>query len=261
MRPMDHERREHEAVSDLAPRAGSMGASGPSARRSVPRERGVTLIEILVTLAIIAVMAGGAMVGLGALSSARLRESSTQVSGAIKLAYNHANATSRPTRLVFDFEQKTIAIEESEGRMLVQSGDRTGGAAAATELERALQQESEAILEGPRAPRPDFRPVEKILGFEHGDGASVKRLREGISFRLIEVAHDEAPIVEGRAYLYFWPGGMTQNAAVQITKDGADDIVTILVSPLTGKTRILGGAVEMPRPRNDAEASEREDRG
>jgi general secretion pathway protein H len=228
---------------------------------SFPRQRGVTLIEILVTLAIIALMAGGAMLGLGAISSARLRESSTQVSGAIKLAYNHANATSRPTRLVFDFEQKTIAIEDSEGRMLVQSGDRTGGAAAATELEQALQKEAEGILQGPRAPRADFQPVERILGFEHDDGVSVKRLREGISFRLIEVAHDDDASVEGRAYLYFWPGGMTQNAAIHIQKDGSDDVITILVAPLTGKTRIVGGAVEMPRPRNDAEESEREDRG
>ena len=231
--------------------------------KPLPRSarRGVTLIEILVTLAIIALMAGGAFMGLGALSSARLRESSTQVSGAIKLAYNHANATSRPTRLVFDFESKTIAIEDSEGRMLVQSGDRTGGAAAATELERELQEESEAIIEGPRAPRPSFSPVQKILGFEHDDGESFKRLREGVGFRLIEVAHEDEPITEGRAYLYFWPGGMTQNAAVQIQKDGDDDIITITVSPLTGKTRILDGAVEMPRPRGDAEASEREDSG
>src|SRR5690606_429834 len=111
------------------------------------------------------------------------------------------------------------------------------------------------------APRPSFTAVEKILGFEHDDGQSVKRLREGVSFRLIEVAHDEEPIVDGRAYLYFWPGGMTQNAAIQIQKDGDDDVITITVSPLTGKTRIHDGSVEMPRPRTDAEASEREDSG
>lgn len=223
--------------------------------------RGITVIEVLVTLAIVAVMAGGLMMGLGAISSARLRESSTQVSGAIKIAYNHANATSRPTRLVFDFEAKTIAIEDSAGRMLVQSGDRTGGAAAATELEREIQEESASIIEGPRAPRPDFSAVTDVLGFEHDDskGKSVKRLREGISFRLIEVQHDEAAIVDGRAYLYFWPGGLTQSASVQIQKDDEDDIITITVSPLTGKTMILDGPVEMPRPTSDEEASERED--
>jgi hypothetical protein len=38
-----------------------------------------------------------------------------------------------------------------------------------------------------------------------------------------------------------------------------DDIITITVAPLTGKTSILAGPVAMPRPRTDAEASERVD--
>lgn len=228
-------------------------------------ERGVTLIEVMLVVALVAMLAGGMFVGLGGLASARLRESSTSVTSAIRIAYNHANATSRPTRLVFDFEARTITIEESPGRMLLKKGDRTGGAAAATDIEQAVVAESEDILEGPRAARPSFQPVGKILGFEFDEAkkAGHKSLADGIYFRQIEVAHEDGPVKEDRVYLYFWPGGQTERAAIQIQKTAGevddDDIITITVAPLTGKTAILGGPLDMPRPMSDGEASERAD--
>jgi general secretion pathway protein H len=234
--------------------------------RNLRSQRGVTLIEVLVALSIAAMLAGVAFIGMGGLSSARLRESSTLIVGAVRAAYSHANATSRPTRIVFDFEAETIALEDSVGRMFVQNGDRTGGAAAATDLEQEAVAESEAILEGPRAPRPTFQPVKKILGFEHDDskGVAMKQLATGIHFRQIEVAHEDEEATTDRVYLYFWPGGQTERASIQIQKgeetDAEDhEIITVLVSPLTGKTAVVGGPVEMPRPRTDEEASERQD--
>jgi len=233
--------------------------------RRQARKRGVTLIEILVAIGIALLLAGGMIMGVGALSGARLRESSTLVAGAIRVAYNHANATSRPTRVVFDIKERTIHIEDTEGRMLLQSGDRTGGAEAATELEKEVVEEAERIVEGPRAPRPMFRPVKKLLGFDT-EGKGAKHLASKIYFRQIEVDHEDGAVTEGRVYLYFWPGGQTELAAIQLQKSNLDDvpdssIITVLVSPLTGKVKILGGRVDMPRPRNDEEASDREDNG
>jgi general secretion pathway protein H len=187
------------------------------------------------------------------------------VVSAIRIAYNHANATSRPTRLVFDFESRTISIEESTGRMLLKSGDITGGAAAATDVEKAVVAESEEILEGPRAARPQFTPVGKILGFEYDEEKErgMKRLADGIFFRQLEVQHEDSAATEGRVYLYFWPGGQTELAAIQIQKGEGDvdddDIITITVAPLTGKTVIRGGPIDMPRPRTDEDLSERAD--
>jgi general secretion pathway protein H len=67
-------------------------------------------------------------------------------------------------------------------------------------------------------------------------------------------------------YLYFFPGGQTERAAIQLQKSNLDDVadsdvITILVSPLTGKVDIRGGPFDMLRPRDDSEASEREDSG
>lgn len=226
----------------------------------------MTLVELLVAVGLVMLLSGGMYVGVGGLSSSRLRESSTLVAGAVRVAYSHANATSRPTRLVFDIGARTVAVEDTPGRMYVQSGDRTGGAQAATELEREIVEDTESILEGPRPPRPSFQPVTKLLGFVQDNPGGGKTLAKGIYFRQVEVGHEDDPVTTERAYLYFWPGGQTELAAIQLQKGNDNDvsdrsIITVQVAPLTGKVSIVGGPVDMARPMRDEDMSEREDTG
>lgn len=227
------------------------------------RERGVTLVEVLIVVAIVGVASALGILGSGVADSARLRRSATMIASAIRIAYGHANATSKVVRLTFNFEQRTIAIEESSSQLWLAKNERTGGAQAATDAERRAIEEAEAILKGPRAPRPSFRPV-KTFGFNGDKGLPVKALERNIRFLQIETGHQEEVIKADQAYLYFWPGGQTERASIQISVGGASvdaEAVTILVSPLTGKADIKRGRIGMPRPRDDIEESERRDTG
>ena len=71
----------------------------------------------------------------------------------------------------------------------------------------------------------------------------------------------EEPLREGRAYVYFWPGGTTERAIIQLKKAGdKETALTVVLSPLTGRARIEKGAVDFPEPRGfDDEFSEREE--
>ena len=69
------------------------------------RQRGLTLIEIIVVMSIIAVISGVALAGSMQLPSARMRRSATMIASAIKVAYTRATATSRDLRLVMDLDQ------------------------------------------------------------------------------------------------------------------------------------------------------------
>jgi general secretion pathway protein H len=101
-----------------------------------------------------------------------------------------------------------------------------------------------------------------LVASEPGKGK--KALERNIKFRRVQTAHDYEERKDGRAYLYFWPGGQTERASIQL-KVGEDDdeknAVTLIVAPLTGKVTVKDGAVEMPKPQDDKEASEREDPG
>ena len=145
---------------------------------------GLTLIEILVVLAIVAVLTVGVMGGSGQLEGARLKQAATLVSGAVRAGYGRANATSKSVRLVFDFEKDSMWLEEADQRHLVQSNDKPGAAGAnpVTDAERAAAAESERIVKGPKPPRATFKPVTKG---EIGGQAEMKALRalpRGITF-------------------------------------------------------------------------------
>jgi general secretion pathway protein H len=226
----------------------------------------VTLVEVLIVLALIGFLTGGLLLGAGALSQSRLKRSAVMLSGAVRVAYNFANSTSRPARLVFDFDARTITLEQGEGPMLLRRGEKTGGAASATDAEQQATAAGEELAEGPKAPRANFRPV-SAYGVASEADPEGKTLSAGIRFRQIEVDHEDDPVSSDRAYLYFWPGGQTERAAIQLMI-GSDpetveesDVITLVVSPLTGKVQIVGGPVDMPRPRTDEEESERRDTG
>lgn len=227
--------------------------------------RGLTLVEVIITVTLLALVSAAAVYGSGATSSARIKRSAVMIAGAIRIAYAHANATSKTVRLTFDFDERLVILEESSSQLMLVKGDRTGGAAAATEAEKAALEEADSILKGPRSPRPAFEPT-KAFGWNPQEGKPGKELATGIRFLQIETSHTDEPEDTGRAYLYFWPGGQTERAAIQIVKATADtaeegDVMTILVAPLTGKSELKKGKVSMQRPRTDEEESERQDTG
>jgi general secretion pathway protein H len=227
------------------------------------RERGVTLVEVLIVMAIVVMASGVAMLGSGVTDGARLKRSAIMIASAARVAYGRANATSKVVRLVFNLDQRTVSLEESSSQLWLEKNDRAGGAEAATAAERKAIEEADAILKGPRAPRPSFHPV-KAFGFSPEKGITGKELERNIRFLQIETGHQDEVVKAGQAYLYFWPGGQTERASIQLSIGGSTfdgDVASILISPLTGKTDIRKGKLNMPRPRDDSEESERQDPG
>lgn len=229
-------------------------------------KRGLTLIEVLIVMAIVALIMGAVVVGSGQLASSRMRHSSTMIAGAIRVGFARASATSKSMRLVMDFTENEIWLEEGNRPMLVQSKDMsgTGGAAAATTAEKEAIAEGGRIVKGPTAPRTAFTEVDAMGLVASTPGKGHKPLERGIKFREVQTAHDEEPRKDGRAYLYFWPGGQTERASIQL-KAGEDnlerDAITLEVAPLTGKVTVKDGAVELTKPQDDKDLSDREDPG
>jgi general secretion pathway protein H len=225
--------------------------------------RGLTLIELLVTIAVIAIVTVAVVFGTGAVGSSRVRGAATMIAGAVRIAFTRASAMSRPGRivLVLSRDDPRVVLEETTDTLLVKQDDTAGGAEAATAEEREALAQAARILKGPRAPRPRFSAV-KAFGFDQPDTGGGRSIGQGVWFRKVETGHSPDGETEGRAYLYFWPGGRTERAAIQLkaaSSTSADDGLTLLVSPLTGKVRIVQGAKPMEPLRDDGTASERED--
>jgi general secretion pathway protein H len=246
----------------------SRGRGGPGHRgRRGRNELGLTLLEIMIVMILMGLMMGVMIFGSGQLTASRLKRATTMVAGAVRVAFTRATARSRSQRLVFDLDEQQIWLEESDGPMLVQPKDTTatgGGAAAVTEAERLAFQENDNIMKGPRAPKAMYHSVE-TLGFSSETGARGPRaIGRGLRFREVQIEHDDQPRTKGRAYLYFWPGGQTERASIELAPAASNDdqdVLTLNVLPLTGKVTIKNGPVALVIPTDDLTASERVDRG
>jgi general secretion pathway protein H len=252
-------------ISALVAPAISIRAA-PRALRAMPRvlakERGLTLIELLVTIAVVALVTTGVVIGTGAVTNSRMRGAASMISGAIRIAFTRASATARTNRLVFDIENGKVILEETNDALTLRKEDATGGAAAATEEERDAIATAQRIVKGPQAPRARFAAV-RALGFDDPDTSGGRPIGQGVIFRKVETAHAPSGQTSGRAYLYFWTAGRTERAAIQLARKGSqndDDGMTLLVSPLTGRVRTVAGAKSMEPLRDDGTLQEREDR-
>jgi general secretion pathway protein H len=228
------------------------------------RSRAMTLIEVLIVMALIALILCAVVIGSGQMSSSKMRHTSTMITGAIRVAFARATSSSKTVRLVMDFDQAEIWLEEGDQPHVVQSKDAsgTGGAAAGTEQEQQAQEESGRIMKGPVPPKTRFKEIDAMGMAASEPGKGHKKLDSGIKFRRVQTQHDEEERKEGRAYLYFWPGGQTERASIQLrvgTNDEPERAVSLLVAPLTGRVTVKDGAVDMPKPVDDKEASEREE--
>ncbi|HVJ18079.1 MAG TPA: prepilin-type N-terminal cleavage/methylation domain-containing protein [Polyangiaceae bacterium] len=220
--------------------------------------RGMTLFEVLIVVTLIALLGGTVLMGSGMLGSSRLRSAATLIVASIRLASTRANTMGKPTRLVFDFDTKTLSLEEaSSSKMLRDKKAPAGGAAAATEAEKAAKAEAERILDGPQAPKSSFSPVASFTT-DAEDPSKGRTLGAGVDLVAVQTDHDEDPVTSGRAYLYFWPGGVTERGHVQLKRQGAEGGLTVTVSSLTGRATVVKGLVDLPSPRSEDEEDQGE---
>jgi general secretion pathway protein H len=215
--------------------------------------RGLTLVEVLIVVLLIALLTGGTVLGPGLLKASRVRAAATLLVSAVRVAQNRTNTSGHPVRLALDLDKRRAQLEEAEGVSFArQKGGIAGGAEAADEAERKARADVERILEGPKPIRAKFKPIKALS--DPNDPNLGRELGSGVQIVSVETDHDEEPVTEGRAYLYFWPGGITERAVIRLKRtDSSEDGLAVLISGLTGRAAIQHGKGEFPPPREDPE--------
>ena len=77
------------------------------------RARGFTLTEVLLVVALMAILSMMVVSGSGMLSGTRLRSAATLIMSSVRAAMTQANSNGRPVRLVFDRATAgTVIVDE-----------------------------------------------------------------------------------------------------------------------------------------------------
>lgn len=241
---------------------------------------GMTLIEIMMVIVIIAIGASAASLGLNSLTKANLQSACVRLAALSRYAYHRALTQGTTVRVTFDLEKETFAVSEAHGRVTLVRSD----APLRTEADRARRneddedkkvEESGAAVDPweaarQRLDRPDTLtlPPSPFSQLTNPSGKPITRFAEqpigdDIGIAKVIVAHEATAREEGKTDLFFFPSGLTQHAVVQLV-DRNNIIYSVEIHPLTGRGKIHNAPYEPEVLMDDASkrdeaASELED--
>lgn len=237
------------------------------------RQRGLTLIELLIVIGVFSLMVGMVAVGFGAGQNAETTRAVNQLANTLRYGFDKARVTGEYYRVLIDLEKGTVVLQEGDDRMYLPATDRNGevvevdprrlqeqadrDARAEEAYNRSIQsavyeaaqdtggEVSELDIYKPQPRKVPRRKPPLFDAFEEENAISGMnkpvKLPEGVRINYVRTAEDLEPITEGEASIFFFPGGRTQLAHIQIQDETGENRFTIKVQPLTGRVTIVDG--------------------
>jgi len=184
------------------------------------QRRGFTLIEILIVLAIIAMVVGLGLPAISRVTAQRLNSTTRQFSGMVKTLRNDAILLNSVHRLAVDFEKGEYWIEQ--------------------------QQQAGALLDDPLTPPPEKKKLKKgepppPNGFGMAEKYGGKRLPFPGGVKILQVVKEQEGLKkEGLVYIHFFPNGFNEPAMIVLTRANDDTAgYTLVIRPASGNVQIV----------------------
>ena len=183
-------------------------------------KRGFTLIEVMIVIAIIA--------GLIAVGAPRLLKKDTniktvarQLTVLVKEVRNQAKLFNSTYRIVIRMEQgqESWWVEKANGPALIDP----------EKLKEDYEGKGKKDDKDKDAPPPLFQ-IDKRLSKKE------KTLPSNLHFKQVETINMSQPVTSGLAYIHFFPEGLLEASAIQITDN--KNTWTLVFNPLTGQADI-----------------------
>jgi general secretion pathway protein H len=207
------------------------------------RDSGMTLIEIGVALCVAGLMLAVAIPALSAVTRAQLRQKSGQLAGGIRALYGAAAISGRTCRLVLDLDGNAYWSECAKGNVrLSREGERSQNGARVESREEELQ--AEAQRDGLSEEERERLTLLRKSAFAPSADIPKTELGGSVKFTDVWVQHQPERYTSGKSFLYFWASGLSEEAAIHLEQGG--DTFSLLVSPLTGRVKIVGQRVNAP---------------
>jgi general secretion pathway protein H len=258
-------------------RRGGRGPSqGPRVDASGRRvdASGFTLIEIIIVLAIAALIMGVGVNGLRSLAKSDLRESATHLSGAMRFLFDRASTTGKTHRLVIDLERGRYWAEVTDDKFYIPHEAETPEATRLREEQEAKDEEERRAAEEKAASAADsvfgsssssstssglpvdssydptkldvgkFRPKRARFAAFQETALKPVTLKKKVIFRSVYTPRSTEPVTSGRAYIYFFPLGQTEAAIVSLSDPEGEAVYSLVAHPLTGRVKIYNQEVK-----------------
>jgi general secretion pathway protein H len=203
-------------------------------------ERGLTLIELLMVMVIVAGLAVIGILAINNLSLGGLKAEALHVSGYLKYARGQAAIAQRHHRVIIDLDSNQMWVEVDGGEKDGKAGgggsdilvDLPEGIPSAPSSQRAYAEDDDPEGGAFGLKRRPYKEVEAKLAKKHA-------LRSGVKFHSVVSAGDDDPIETGRAAVVFFPSGFVQRTMIVLEDDGT--FYTLEIQPMSGKVDVYLG--------------------
>lgn len=243
--------------------------------RSRRQDRGFTIIELMVVVAIAGMLLAAAALSFQNIIRSRLRSAASRTASSMRFAFDRATMTGMTIRLALDIEKGEIWLEGTTERVTIGAdgakaererrpagettgagpampfplfgGSGTGSGEGADEGEGMLQggidvkqmvSEVQADLEPVQRAPAKFTPLKGML-------TKKIKLAKGISIDAVVTPRLVEPVTEGTAHVYFFPQGHSEPAIVHLVNDD-EEYYSVVLHPLTGQARVYPCMYRIP---------------
>ncbi len=233
-------------------------------------QSGFTLIEIIVVLAIVALITSLGVKGFRSLARSDLRASATNLAGAMRFLFDRASTTGKVHRLVFDFENGRYWAEQSDDRFFIPRDAESPEAARRREEMEAQEDEERRKKEEERAAAlaaqadnsgsssgssssfdlskleiGEFKPRRARVAAFKEVALKPVTLKKAV-FRSVYTPRLTEAVTSGRAYMYFFPLGQTEPAIVTLSDPSGETVFSLVAHPITGRVKVYNQEVKPP---------------
>jgi general secretion pathway protein H len=208
-----------------------------------PGAHGFTLVELLIAVAVMAVLTAAAVPALNAVTGANARSAAGELAGAMRYLFDTAALRHETCRLTLDLDERSWWAECTKDRVFA-----AREALSASDAAREAEQEEEDL----EARFPDDRDAEqrrllaKAKWGRFSDRIAKKRTLPGdAAFREVWAEHLREPATRGKTHVYFYAQGRAEEARVPIV-DG-EHVYSVLLPAFTGRAKVVAGKPEVKR--------------
>jgi prepilin-type N-terminal cleavage/methylation domain-containing protein len=238
---------------------------------------GMTVLELMIVLAIIALGSLLVRSGFRMISKADLVENASELAAIMRRTSQLAIEHGEMHRVVFDLETQMYVVEVCQGATAIQRNEKLR--ADAEEVKNAKERGKDKMQNMPADslqgadPEEATRRMTALAGKHIADRMCVPaqdtiapqvtnytdkkteeqkrqetgwvrtlRVKKGIKFKEIWVQHRDESSTKGQVAVYFFPTGSSEKAVIEMT-DG-DETFSVLVYGLTGRVELKDGVLK-----------------
>jgi prepilin-type N-terminal cleavage/methylation domain-containing protein len=222
------------------------------------RASGFTLIEIMIVVALMALILGVGIFGLGIIGRADVNGEALRFSSAVRYTFNMAATSNKTLQLKIDFENRRFSVDELELSGGLSDDVLRGTTLSNKDDENHWRNEERAMkLDGEDTRFGALKRTQVDEMFLSGDDANLK---EGVYFIGLMTSHHDEVQTDGIGTINFFANGFVERSVIflgdekayhQLGEDVPSDsedagiIYTISISPLTGNSSVRPGRIEV----------------